>query len=271
MSQSERKAVCYTSQERSLYVGKMERVIKRVNVSSTLIVSTEGELSLLDKNGQPVHRSRSLLIPAGIDVQVDTHNAQVAMCFLNDLGTDLKQLSTQMNDQFCFSKDQCVLSTLSHEHDIIKHATFLSQNHTNAEEALGLVDSWINDLSASKSTRPLADERITRAVQYIKDHTCENISVEEIAKTVNLSVPRLVQLFKLVTGSPIRRFRQWHRIFRTANKLTEGYTLTEAAIDSGFADYAQFSRVYRQFVGASPSAARNNTDIRVLNTPSFFA
>lgn len=265
MQKFERKAVCYTSQERSLYVGKMERIIKRVNVSSTLLVSTEDELSLLDSQGKTVHRSKSLLVPAGMDVTIDTHNAKIAMCFLNDLGTDLQNLKSHMNDQFCFTKNKCVLSTLEHEAEIIKHARFLGKANTNAEEALGLLDSWINDLSHRQTLQTVSDARITKAVEHIKAHSSENISVDEIAQVVNLSVPRLVQLFKQVTGSPIRRFRQWHRIFATANKLTEGYSLTNAAVDAGFADYAQFSRVYRQFAGASPSAARNNTDIRVLS------
>ena len=90
------------------------------------------------------------------------------------------------------------------------------------------------------------------------------MSVAEIAAKVSLSIPRLIQLFKQVTGTPIRRFRLWQRIFVTAEKLSTGLSLTDAAMEAGFSDYAHFSRTYRELSGGNPSDARNNTEIRVL-------
>ena len=52
-------------------------------------------------------------------------------------------------------------------------------------------------------------------------------------------------------------------MFVTAAKLKEGSGLTDAALAAGFADYAQFSRTYRQLAGGNPSEARNNTEIIV--------
>jgi AraC-like DNA-binding protein len=259
MSKSERKAVIYTSQQRSLYVGRTERILKRVNVSSTLLVSLEDDLELLDRSEHKLHRSKSFLIPAGMEVAIDTRHSKVAMCFLNDIGTDLPTLIPKMKESICFSRHDCLYSGLNIEQDIINHKDFLCAPQTSSDDALGQLSSWIESSNLS-----ITDDRITKAIEYIKLHYSNNISVEAVANHVNLSVPRLVQLFKQVTGSPIRRFRQWHRIFTTAQKISMGFSLTDAAIDSGFSDYAQFSRTYRQFAGGSPSAARNNTDIKVL-------
>lgn len=57
------------------------------------------------------------------------------------------------------------------------------------------------------------DKRISKAIELIKEKVDDNVSVEDLASAVNLSVPRLVQLFKLQTGVPIRRYRQWHRFY----------------------------------------------------------
>jgi len=263
MTKSERKAIIYTSKQRSLYVGRTERVLKRVNVASTLLVSLEDDLVLLDRSDQTLHRSKSFLIPAGMEVSIDTCNAKVAMCFLNDIGTDLTTLIPKMKESICFSKNDCLYSGLNVEQDIIQHKNFLCGSHTSSEEALMQLASWI-ETSNGSADFIITDERISKAIEFIKHHYSENISVDAIAEHVNLSAPRLVQLFKQVTGSPIRRFRQWHRIFTTAQKTSKGVSLTDAAIDSGFSDYAQFSRTYRQFAGGSPAAARNNTDIRIL-------
>ncbi|MFT6910283.1 MAG: transcriptional regulator GlxA family with amidase domain, partial [Oleiphilaceae bacterium] len=43
-----------------------------------------------------------------------------------------------------------------------------------------------------------------------------------------------------------------------------GMTLTDAAIEAGFSDYAHFSRTYRELSGGNPSDARDNTEIRIL-------
>jgi len=264
MLKSERKAVIYTSQQRSLYVGRTERVLKRANVASSLIISLEDDLELLDRSQQTLHRSKSFLIPAGMDVSINTRHAKVVMCFLNDIGTDLNNLIPKMKESICFSKDDCLYSGLNIEQDIIQHEDFLCGTDTSSEETLGQLQSWIED-SNHRQDYVIADERIAKAIKYIKQHYSENISVEAVAQHVNLSVPRLVQLFKQVTGNPIRRFRQWHRIFATALKTSAGVSLPDAAIESGFSDYAQFSRSYRQFAGGSPAAARNNTDIRELS------
>ena len=120
------------------------------------------------------------------------------------------------------------------------------------------LNSWVS-LGTDRFTA-----RVEKVIKLIKDNYAENTSVEHLARAVNLSVPRLTQLFKKVTGTPIRQFRLWQRVFIAAHKLNEGYSLTEAALHAGFSDYAQFSRVYKKLVGASPSAARNNIEIRVL-------
>jgi AraC-like DNA-binding protein len=263
MSQAERKAVIYTSQQRSIYIGRTERMLKRVNVASTLLVSLEGDLELLDRSQQKLHYSKSFLIPAGMDVSIDTRHAKIAMCFLNDVGTDLNNLIPKMKQSICFAKNDCLYSGLNIEQDIIQHENFLCASQTSCEDALAQLTSWIEPNTQLPSYMT-TDERIAKAIEFIKQHYNENISVETVAQHVNLSVPRLAQLFKQVTGASIRRFRQWHRIFTTAQKISTGLSLTDAAIDSGFSDYAQFSRTYRQFAGGSPAAARNNTDIKVL-------
>lgn len=79
MSASKPKAVIYTSPKRSLYVGKLEPVLKRANVNATLLVSTGEDLTLLSSSGKPLAHSKSLLVPAGLDITIDTRNANIAV------------------------------------------------------------------------------------------------------------------------------------------------------------------------------------------------
>ena len=262
MSHAENKAILYTSQDRSLYVGRTERILTRTNVSSTLLISLEDELELLDRSDKALHRSKSFLIPPGMKVSIDTRNSNLMMCFLNDMGTDLNNLIPKMNETICFAKNDCLYTGLSIEQEFINHQAFLRKASTTSQAALDQLLSWI-EMKTPTLMQHSPDLRIEKAIDYIKLHYSENISVEQVARHVNLSVPRLVQLFKQVTGTPIRRFRQWHRIFTAAEKVAQGCTLTSAAVDSGFSDYAQFSRTFRQFAGGSPAAAKANTEVRL--------
>src|SRR5690606_22290961 len=62
----------------------------------------------------------------------------------------------------------------------------------------------------------VSDPRIVRAIELIKTDVSCNQSIEFLAEQVGLSVPRLTQLFRQKIGVPIRRYRQWHRLFVTS-------------------------------------------------------
>ena len=128
------------------------------------------------------------------------------------------------------------------------------------------LDRWLSRFEQAPSPQP--DNRVIQAVALIQKNYSENISVAEIAKQIGLSEPHLCQLFKQYVGIPIRRYRIWHRIYIIAVKMGLGLTLTDAAIEAGFTDCAQFSRVFKDIGGISPSevlAAKSNTDIRILS------
>jgi AraC-like DNA-binding protein len=255
------KAIIYQSPAHSLYLGKLERQFKKNNITPTLLMSLEGDLELLDNHGNPIARSKSFLIPSGSDISIDTHNATIAMCFLDDLGRNFDSLAPKMNKRLQ-QKTQSIYFDCKINDEILEHATYIESKRPSHNEVSDILNIWLNK-NADKH-RHLYDERVAKAVSLIKDYPHLNMSVAEIADKVSLSIPRLIQLFKQVTGTPIRRFRLWQRVFVTAEKLSTGMSLTDAAIAAGFSDYAHFARTYRELSGGNASAARDNTEIRVL-------
>ena len=254
-----KKAIIYATGDRGVYVGRLERQFRRASVPSSLLVSLEDDLELVDPIRRDRVRGKSFLIPAGMSIEVETHGANVALFFLDGMGTDMARLQPLMKSVTHFGEQYC-FSGIGGESDVVEFGNILRNNRPSLTTAEHIVEEWFSH--PSRAAAP-PDPRIMKAVQLIKDNYDQNVSVEWIAREVGLSVPRLVQLFKQVTGSPIRRFRLWHRIFVTAAKLTEGCALTEAALAAGFSDYAQFSRTYRELAGANPSEARDNTEIHL--------
>ena len=255
------KAIIYQSPAHSLYLGKLERHFKKTNITPTLLISLEDDLELLDKQGATLVKSKSFLIPSGSDIQIDTHNSKIAMCFLDDLGRNFDTLRPKMNKHIQQDKRNVYFDYKMND-EILEHAVYIDSKRPSHTEVSDILNLWLNK-NADKH-RHLYDERVAKAVSLIKDYPHLNMSVAEIADKVSLSIPRLIQLFKQVTGTPIRRFRLWQRVFVTAEKLSQGMSLTDAAIAAGFSDYAHFSRTYRELSGGNASAARDNTEIRVL-------
>lgn len=253
-----KKAVIYATGDRGVYVGRLEKHFKRTNVPSTLLVSLEDDLELFDPTHQDRVVAKSFLIPAGMSLEVETHGANVAMFFLGG-SQDLLRLTGLMRSMFPMGEQHC-FAGIQGESEVVEFANILRNQRPSLASAEQLVNEWMDHPSRRK---PDPDPRIVRAIQLIRQNHEQNVSVEWIARQVGLSVPRLSQLFKEVVGTPIRRFRLWHRVFVTAARLKEGAALTDAALAAGFADYAQFSRTYRQLAGGNPSQARDNTEILV--------
>jgi len=133
------------------------------------------------------------------------------------------------------------------------------------EQVYAQLDRLLNPTTLVERTEFSFDARILATIQRIKTHTRENLSVACLAKQVGLSASRLVSLFKSEVGIPIRRYRLWYRLFLSTQRMTTGTSVTDAALEAGFADSAHFSRTYRAILGFQPSAMlSHNSKLRVF-------
>ncbi|MCG8671837.1 MAG: AraC family transcriptional regulator [Pseudomonadales bacterium] len=259
------KALLYLSDKRTMYLGKLAPLLQQSSAASTLIFSIDDVLSVVDQDNGMVHKSRSFLIPAGAKATINTNDSHIGLCYLDALGTDLATLRPKMKQAIPINGTSCFYAGVPNEELVITSARALFSSQAPVEMALEQLDHWIG--RPVDGSNILVDERVTRAVEMIKASVVENRSVEEIASELNLSVPRLSQLFKLITGVPVRRFRLWYRIYITAAKMAWGMSLTEAAVSSGFSDSAHFSRTFKEIGGVKPSTmlnAKSHTLIRLL-------
>jgi AraC-like DNA-binding protein len=61
-------------------------------------------------------------------------------------------------------------------------------------------------------------------------------------------------LFVEQTGLPFRTYLLWLRLMRGLEAFASGASLTDAALDAGFADSAHFSRTFRRMFGTTAAA-----------------
>ena len=121
-----------------------------------------------------------------------------------------------------------------------------------------------DDRAGASSFRHLLEQRgqiqkIARAVNHIQSHLDEKVSVEYLARLVNMSVSSFHRSFKAVMHVSPVKYAQSMKLFRAQTLLKEGYTVSEAGYQVGYNSPAQFSREYKRHFGYTPSATAVST------------
>ncbi|HTK19921.1 MAG TPA: AraC family transcriptional regulator [Mucilaginibacter sp.] len=98
-----------------------------------------------------------------------------------------------------------------------------------------------------------ADERILRILQMIAADHPEKLTVRYLAEQICLSQSRLRVLFKEATGMPVYKYMMWARIRFAINRIMNGYTVNEAALEACFTDSSHFHKMMISMFGISPS------------------
>jgi transcriptional regulator GlxA family with amidase domain len=105
----------------------------------------------------------------------------------------------------------------------------------------------------------VADERVRRAMLLMEQHLADPLPIADIAMRLRLSTRQIERLFQSVTGLKPGEFYRRLRL-RYARWLLENTerSITEIALEAGFADCAHFSRHFKAAHGLKPSEARGH-------------
>lgn len=118
---------------------------------------------------------------------------------------------------------------------------------------------YINRLAADAETEPDAGKsrsgqhsKIDETLSYINEHLDQDMSVDMLAERVFLSRYHFMRQFKAQTGSTVHAYIRQKRLLYAARLIREGVSASQAAADSGFADYSAFHRAFKECFGISP-------------------
>jgi AraC family transcriptional regulator len=100
------------------------------------------------------------------------------------------------------------------------------------------------------------DARLARALEYIRCHIRDPISLADAAAVATLSESRFRHLFVAETGCSFRAYLLWQRINVAIAAVMAGASWTEAAHEAGFADSAHLTRTHKRMFGIEPTAVR---------------
>ena len=102
-------------------------------------------------------------------------------------------------------------------------------------------------------------ERLKKVIERMQGDPSRNLSLAEMAETVNLSPPYFCYLFKSITGVPPAKYLKSLRLQQAATLLTTTFlSVKEIVRRVGCTDESHFVRDFKRMFGKTPSEYRNS-------------
>lgn len=100
-------------------------------------------------------------------------------------------------------------------------------------------------------------KRLNRVLQFVDRHYNEKISLQTIAAKEHLSLHYFSHFFSDKIGIPFQKYLTAVRLEKAAAQLAEsGKSMTQVALDCGFANVKLFNKYFKEKYGCTPSAFR---------------
>lgn len=96
---------------------------------------------------------------------------------------------------------------------------------------------------------------------YLSANYAENISLSELASLTNLSPFHLLRVFRKQTGVPPHEFQTQLRINQASRLLRQGYSIADAALETGFFDQSHLTRNFKRITGMTPKYYSKHSNI----------
>ncbi|MEM8546388.1 MAG: helix-turn-helix transcriptional regulator, partial [Cyanobacteria bacterium P01_H01_bin.119] len=87
---------------------------------------------------------------------------------------------------------------------------------------------------------------------YLTAYHTANITLDELAALVNLPSLRLLRTFRQQIGLPPHAYLNYVRVQRAKRLIAAGWTITDAALETGFTDQSHLHRHFKKLVGVTP-------------------
>ncbi len=103
--------------------------------------------------------------------------------------------------------------------------------------------------------------KILPVIEYIDSNPGSDLSLKALENRFYINRYYLSRLFREATGSSLHKYIIYKRISKAKTLLSKGYSVTEAAERSGFKDYSNFLRRFKNTVGISPGQFKRATGL----------
>jgi AraC-like DNA-binding protein len=100
--------------------------------------------------------------------------------------------------------------------------------------------------------RPQAPDRLVRAAVEALRGSGGSLRVSELARELGIGVDRLEKRFRQAVGASPKQLGSLYRLLRAIELHRSGLSLTQSALEAGYADQSHFIRGFRAAMGEPP-------------------
>lgn len=171
------------------------------------------------------------------------------------LGVDNDEITCNLSDpplsSISLDTEQGGYEAAKLMHQLIEHTD--QEPHDIIVNATTIITRQSTDICAT------TDKQIAKALNFIHQNISNNINVEDVLKTVSISRRALEKRFLDVTGSAVYKYICQLRIRKFSDRLLESEkSIYEIAIEIGFNDNKNISRLFKQIHGCTPLQYRKS-------------
>jgi AraC-like DNA-binding protein len=94
---------------------------------------------------------------------------------------------------------------------------------------------------------------VDRVCDYVRAHTTESVSLDELATVAGLSKFYLLRAFRRAHGVTPHAYQMQLRLAHAWRFIVEGYPLSHASYEAGFADQSHLTRRFAAVFGLTPA------------------
>jgi AraC-like DNA-binding protein len=184
------------------------------------------------------------------------------------LGNDFFEISEMKNINHLFNRAKAGIVFTGETKKRIGSELELIENQPPFEKLLTLL-SILNELEQATEFKILNAEgfsmnlqmqdndKINTIFNYVKSNFQEQITLEEVADLVSMTVPSLCRYFKKITKKTFTKFVNEYRLVHASKLLAEKpISITEICFESGFNNFSYFNKTFQEFTGKSASQYR---------------
>lgn len=232
----------------SVWIGRhVGRAETHAHYAIQVTLALDGEFLIREADGDDWQRTRGALVQSDVRHEFDGCRSTLCVIFVEPEGVYGRALRARYRSPLAtdlpFEQAQDATERL---------AAAYAEARDNAQ-LLQAAQSVLDRLTAVDALVSSPDARVTAAMQWIREHLTQDISLEDAAARVHLSPSRFRHLLVAQTGISFRAYLRWARVQSAVGAAFSGKTWTQAAQDAGFADSAHLSRTCRDMFGMSPT------------------
>jgi AraC-like DNA-binding protein len=215
------------------------------------VLAIEGELRLRTSEAGRWSSAAGVLTSPHTPHAIDAHGTELLLVFLDPESEAGAAFHASMNKTYSAIRTLSAKERAALVRDVVPRTILRSGAEKWVRTAARVLEVQLP--AAPRTIHP----RVRKLLAVLRaSGVDDSTSLDVLASMVGLSPSRLMHVFTVSIGIPLRPYLGWLRVQRAAVAIVGGHSLTEAAHAAGFADAAHMSRTFTRMLGVRPTLLR---------------